>query len=54
MILHSFASRPKGFFKNVIKIKPPMCFSKQDADFMLFELDRALSIATKKAATASL
>ncbi len=31
-----------GPLENVLKIKPPMCFSKEDADFLLEELDRVL------------
>ena len=31
-----------GPFENVVKIKPPLCFNKQNADFVLAELDRTL------------
>lgn len=31
-----------GPFENVLKIKPPMCFSEQDADFLVDSLDRVL------------
>lgn len=32
-----------GLFGNVFRIKPPMCFSKQDADFLVDVMDHALS-----------
>ncbi len=32
-----------GFFGNVLRIKPPMCIHKGDADFMIEVLDMALS-----------
>ena len=32
-----------GFFGNVLRIKPPMCITKADVDFMLEVLDMALS-----------
>ena len=28
---------------NVLKVKPPMCFTKEDGDFLLSVLDKALS-----------
>jgi len=31
-----------GDYSNVLKVKPPLCFSKEDADFCLFALDIAL------------
>lgn len=31
-----------GPFENVLKIKPPMCFSEQDADFLVDSLDKVL------------
>eukprot|EP01024_Parvocaulis_polyphysoides_P039444 TRINITY_DN35677_c0_g3_i1.p1 TRINITY_DN35677_c0_g3~~TRINITY_DN35677_c0_g3_i1.p1 ORF type:complete len:483 (+),score=72.96 TRINITY_DN35677_c0_g3_i1:132-1580(+) len=31
-----------GFFGNVLRIKPPMCFNKQDADYLCDALDIAL------------
>ncbi len=32
-----------GLFGNVFRIKPPMCFNKQDADFLVDVMDEALS-----------
>ncbi|MBU1156668.1 MAG: aminotransferase class III-fold pyridoxal phosphate-dependent enzyme [Proteobacteria bacterium] len=32
-----------GFYGNVLRIKPPMCITKPDVDFMLAVLDQALS-----------
>lgn len=32
-----------GLFGNVFRIKPPMCFSKQDADYLVDAMDVALS-----------
>ncbi len=32
-----------GPFRNVLKIKPPLCFAKEDADFLVDTLDRILS-----------
>lgn len=32
-----------GLFGNVFRIKPPMCFSKQDADYLVDVMDVALS-----------
>jgi 4-aminobutyrate aminotransferase-like enzyme len=29
--------------ENVIKIKPPICFSREQADFFLEQLDRVLA-----------
>ena len=31
-----------GFFGNVLRIKPPMCITKEDAQFALSVLDHAL------------
>ena len=32
-----------GLYANCLRIKPPMCFSRADADFTLACLDQALS-----------
>ena len=32
-----------GLYANVFRFKPPMCFSKADADFTLQALDQALT-----------
>jgi len=32
-----------GFHGNVLRIKPPMCFTKADADFLLEVLDVCLA-----------
>ena len=32
-----------GFYGNVFRIKPPMCFSMADADFLVDAMDVALS-----------
>ena len=32
-----------GYHGNVLRIKPPMCFSKADADFLLAVVDQALA-----------
>ena len=37
-----------GLFGNVLRIKPPMCITKEDADFTLAVLDRALSMAAQE------
>ena len=37
-----------GLFGNVLRIKPPMCITKDDADFTLAVLDRALSMAAQE------
>jgi len=34
-----------GFFGNVLRIKPPMCITEADVDFMLTVLDRAIAEA---------
>jgi alanine-glyoxylate transaminase/(R)-3-amino-2-methylpropionate-pyruvate transaminase len=34
-----------GLFGNVLRIKPPMCITKDDVDFALAVLDRALAVA---------
>ncbi|HEY1122007.1 MAG TPA: aminotransferase class III-fold pyridoxal phosphate-dependent enzyme [Haloferula sp.] len=34
-----------GLFGNVLRIKPPMCITEEDADFMLAVIDEALSSA---------
>ncbi len=31
-----------GLYGNVFRIKPPMCFSQQDADFLVDVMDNAL------------
>ena len=37
-----------GLFGNVLRIKPPMCITKEDAGFTLAVLDRALSMAAQE------
>ena len=32
-----------GLYGNVFRIKPPMCFNHQDADFLVDVMDHALS-----------
>ena len=32
-----------GMFGNVFRIKPPMCFSKEDADFLVDTLDEVIA-----------
>ena len=32
-----------GPYHNVLKIKPPMCFDKSNADFLIENLDKVLS-----------
>jgi ethanolamine-phosphate phospho-lyase len=32
-----------GPFRNVLKIKPPLCFTRENADFLVETLDRILS-----------
>jgi alanine-glyoxylate transaminase/(R)-3-amino-2-methylpropionate-pyruvate transaminase len=32
-----------GFYGNVLRIKPPMCFTRENVDFTLEVLDIALS-----------
>ena len=32
-----------GFYGNVFRVKPPMCFNLEDADFLVDSLDGALS-----------
>jgi alanine-glyoxylate transaminase/(R)-3-amino-2-methylpropionate-pyruvate transaminase len=34
-----------GLFGNVLRIKPPMCITRDDVDFALVVLDRALTVA---------
>ena len=34
-----------GLFGNVLRIKPPMCITRDDVDFALAVLDRALAVA---------
>ena len=34
-----------GLFGNVLRIKPPMCITREDVDFALAVLDRALAAA---------
>ena len=34
-----------GLFGNVLRIKPPMCITRDDVDFALAVLDRALTVA---------
>lgn len=31
-----------GIFSNVLKVRPPMCFSREDADFLIERLDHVL------------
>ena len=37
-----------GFFGNVLRIKPPMCITREDVDFMIQALDIAFSELRKK------
>jgi alanine-glyoxylate transaminase/(R)-3-amino-2-methylpropionate-pyruvate transaminase len=37
-----------GLFGNTLRIKPPMCITKDDADFMIDCLDEVLGIVGKK------
>lgn len=32
-----------GLYGNVFRIKPPMCFSKEDADFLVDVMDHSLA-----------
>jgi alanine-glyoxylate transaminase/(R)-3-amino-2-methylpropionate-pyruvate transaminase len=32
-----------GFYGNVLRIKPPMCFTRENSDFLIEVLDIALS-----------
>lgn len=32
-----------GMYGNVFRVKPPMCFSKADADFLVEVMDQAIS-----------
>jgi alanine-glyoxylate transaminase / (R)-3-amino-2-methylpropionate-pyruvate transaminase len=35
-----------GLYGNVLRIKPPMCITKDDADYTLWALDEALAVAS--------
>ncbi|MGL5112165.1 MAG: hypothetical protein ACRC6O_05950, partial [Flavobacterium sp.] len=35
---------PTGDFYNILKIKPPLCFTKENADFFVASLIKILSI----------
>lgn len=37
-----------GLYGNVLRIKPPMCLTKDDADFMVDCLDEVLGVITAK------
>ena len=32
-----------GYFGNVFRVKPPMCFTEADADFLVEAMDTAMS-----------
>jgi 4-aminobutyrate aminotransferase-like enzyme len=36
-------AQPTGDHQNILKIKPPMCFTRQSADTLVAALDRVLS-----------
>ena len=38
--------QPTGDHKNVLKIKPPMCISRETVDYVVAALDRCLQRAT--------
>ena len=40
---HGILLSTDGPFQNVIKIKPPMVFTKEDSDFLVATMDDALS-----------
>ncbi len=35
-----------GLYGNVLRIKPPMCLTKDDADFLVDVVDESLTLAT--------
>jgi alanine-glyoxylate transaminase/(R)-3-amino-2-methylpropionate-pyruvate transaminase len=35
-----------GYFGNTLRIKPPMCLTRDDADFLVDCLDEVLSLST--------
>jgi alanine-glyoxylate transaminase/(R)-3-amino-2-methylpropionate-pyruvate transaminase len=37
-----------GFYGNVLRIKPPMCITTEDADFLVACLDEALGVVEKQ------
>jgi alanine-glyoxylate transaminase/(R)-3-amino-2-methylpropionate-pyruvate transaminase len=42
-----------GLLGNTLRIKPPMCLTKDDADFLVDCLDEVLTIVTRRAQGAS-
>ena len=40
---HGVLLSTDGPFHNVLKIKPPLCFTRDDADHLIETLDRVLS-----------
>lgn len=36
-------AQPTGDFQNILKVKPPMCFSRESADFLVDALDQVLT-----------